>query len=157
MLVKEHRPWHQRWKAGVRTQNEKPSSSPSSGEGFLLPPPSATRLPTSHLLHHSSAVPLSSAHFLEIVTSFKQHLKMDIFPGSGRSKTIKPHPAVWFKFKRPVSHDGLNATVSTPCSLPTPPRPRPQFGKKVTTRSSFKCVSIAWWWWWENKRAFELL
>lgn len=30
ILVKEHRPWHQQWKAGVRTQNEKPSRKESS-------------------------------------------------------------------------------------------------------------------------------
>lgn len=82
-------------------------------------------LPTSpHSLHQSSVVPLSSARFLETITSFKQHLKMNVIvPGS--TKDNKASPCSTAKFKRPVSQDGLNTTrlyITSP-PVPTPPRP----------------------------------
>lgn len=75
-------------------QNEKPNKSPSSGAGFLLSPPSATRLPTSHLLHHMSVVPVKHT-FSGDSYSFQTALKDEHNVPRFWSKTIKPRPATW--------------------------------------------------------------
>lgn len=81
--------------------------------------------PTSHLLLHSSAVPLSSA-FSGDSNTFQTTLKdeRDI-PRFRPVKDNKASPCSTVKFKRPVSQDGLNTTSLDIKSLPTPTQAKP--------------------------------
>lgn len=98
----------------VRTQNEPPSRSPSSGEGVLLP--------DSPLASPLLSGPCQTHIFwrqLHLSNSTKDERDSPLFRSV---KNNKASPCSVVKFKCPVSHDGLNTTVWTPRSLPTPPR-----------------------------------
>lgn len=154
MLVKEHRPRHQQWKAGWERRMKSLQES-VQGQAFYWPPPSATKLPTSHSLHHMSVVPVKHTFFGDSY-GFQTALKDEHDVLGFRSKTIKPRPATWSSSY--VLFHIRDWILLSRHLVPSPLHPGPPlFGKKMTTRSSFKCMSIAWWWCWENKRAFELL
>lgn len=113
------------------------TGSPSNGEGFPTGVRATSYLnqtsiyPTSHLLLHFSAVPLSSA-FSGDGNTFQAALKdeRDI-PRFRRSKTIKPHPAARLSSNVLFPQDGPNTTSLDTGSLPTPPKPSPPlFGNK---------------------------
>lgn len=94
----------------VRTQNEPPSRSPSSGEGVLLPDSPLLSGPCqTHIFWRQ----------LHLSNSTKDERDSPLFRSV---KNNKVSPCSVVKFKCPVSHDGLNTTVWTPRSLPTPPR-----------------------------------
>lgn len=64
------------------------------GQAFYWPPPSATKLPTSHSLHHMSVVPVKHTFFGDSY-GFQTALKDEHDVLGFRSKTIKPRPATW--------------------------------------------------------------
>lgn len=140
------------------------TGSPSNGEGFPTGVRATSFLnqtsiyPTSHLLLHSSAVPLSSA-FSGDSNTFQAALKdeRDV-PRFCRSKTIKPHPAARLSSNVLFHKMDRILLVSTPDHSPSHPSQAHLYSAiKVTARSNFKCVSIARWWCGGNKRTSELL
>lgn len=121
LLGEKHRPWHQQRRAGVRRQTEKPSRSPLQWGRLLLPPPwqPDSPPPTSFTTSQWS---LCQVHIFWRLLHLSNSTKDEHDIPQFRSvKDNKASPCSMVKFKRPVSHEGLN-TVSTPCSLSRPPR-----------------------------------
>lgn len=125
--VKEHRPWHRRWKmGGGREQNVEWGSSSHElchGWQLLSPPPAITSLPT-----------LAFAAFLKPTGASKPN-----FSGFPTAQDNKAAPEAGLSSTVLFPHSSL--APRPPC---TPAQTTPQFSQEATDRKGFKYMSTVW-------------